>query len=128
MTLCRVSWVLPGANAEAAGLGWSTVIAVIWCSFCGGKRLHLIVIQQHLGWKGSAQGLCMLLTMPDKNPGGRPRSEDPRSVIKPVRFTDGEWTAVEQAASEIGLSPSAFIRAAAVAHADRISQARSRTE
>ncbi|WP_037140567.1 plasmid mobilization protein [Rhodococcoides fascians] len=50
---------------------------------------------------------------------GRPKSEDPRDNIVPVRFTASEYDEVARAADAAGVSLSAYLRARGVAAAKR---------
>lgn len=50
---------------------------------------------------------------------GRPKSEDPRDSIVPVRFTTSEHDEVTRAAEAAGVSLSAYLRARGLAAAKR---------
>jgi uncharacterized protein (DUF1778 family) len=55
---------------------------------------------------------------------GRPKSDNPRGKVVPVRFTDDEQAAVQAAADAAGQSLSTWVRERAIASAKRAARAK----
>ena len=60
-------------------------------------------------------------TKNQQSPGrGRPKKTVTREIVKPLRWTPHDWAAVEAAALQCGMTPSAFIRGCVLSQVNAI--------